>query len=79
MDDNAFEELVSGIEVQMNSELLQKKGAYAVTAAKISGLVLTEAVATGVPASVAQEMASDTWIGLMGFPVLTETDSEDSE
>ncbi|MFI5865875.1 hypothetical protein [Streptomyces sp. NPDC051546] len=73
MEENAFEELVNGIEEQMNSERLQKQGAHAVTAAKISGLVFTEAVATGVPAALAQEMATDTWNSVMGFhPLLTD-------
>lgn len=76
MEENAFESLVSGIEEQMNSERLQKQGAHAVTAARISGLVYTEALAGGVPASLAQEMAADTWIGLMGFEVLIESDGD---
>ncbi|MFD7257147.1 hypothetical protein [Streptomyces sp. NPDC059874] len=76
MDENTFDELVSGIEDQMNSERLQKQGAYAVTSARIAGLVFTEAVAGGVPASLAQEMSADTWIGLMGLPVVSSEEND---
>ncbi|MGQ5602979.1 hypothetical protein [Streptomyces sp. EKS3.2] len=74
----SFEELISGIETEMNAERLHKQGAYAVTAARISGTVLTEAMASGVPHDLAKEMAGDTWNAIMGLsPVeYVQTDSE---
>ncbi|MFD8018951.1 hypothetical protein ACFV6G_00780 [Streptomyces lavendulae] len=75
----SFEELISGIETQMNAERLHKQAAYAVTAARITGTVLTEAVASGVPYELSKEMAADTWNALMGFqPVILE-DAESGE
>ncbi|MEN8656256.1 hypothetical protein ABCR94_38225 [Streptomyces sp. 21So2-11] len=74
----SFEELISGIETQMNADRLHKQGAYAVTAARISGTVLTEAVASGVPHELAKEMASDTWDSIMGFHQIVE-DSDSGE
>ncbi|MGW1673260.1 hypothetical protein [Streptomyces sp. NPDC002324] len=74
----SFEELISGIESQMNAARLHKQGAYAVTAARISGTVLTEAMASGVPHDLAKEMAGDTWNTIMGLsPVeYVQTDAE---
>ncbi|MGI5196967.1 hypothetical protein ACQEVY_25610 [Streptomyces sp. CA-288835] len=73
----SFEELISGIENQMNAERLHKQGAYAITAARISGTVLTEAVASGVPHELAKEMAGDTWNSIMGFhPLLEDTEAQ---
>ncbi|MFE9442522.1 hypothetical protein ACFYO2_26805 [Streptomyces sp. NPDC006602] len=70
----SFEELISGIETEMNAERLHKQGAYAVTAARISGTVITEAVASGVPYELAKEMAADTWNSIMGFHPLLEAE-----
>ncbi|MER6086565.1 hypothetical protein [Streptomyces bluensis] len=72
----SFEELISGIENQMNTERLHKQGAYAVTAARISGTVLTEAMASGVPHDLAKEMAGDTWNTIMGLAPIEYVDSE---
>jgi hypothetical protein len=73
----SFEELISGIETQMNAERLHKQGAYAVTAARISGTVLTEAMASGVPHELAKEMAADTWNSIMGFQPPIVEDAEE--
>ncbi|WP_369272418.1 hypothetical protein AB5J55_22650 [Streptomyces sp. R11] len=72
----SFEELISGIENQMNAERLHKQGAYAVTAARIAGTVLTEAMASGVPHDLAKEMAGDTWNTVMGLAPIEYVDSE---
>ncbi|MGW2919495.1 hypothetical protein ACWDBF_16730 [Streptomyces angustmyceticus] len=72
----SFEELISGIETEMNAQRLHKQGAYAVTAARISGTVLTEAMASGVPHELAKEMAADTWNSIMGFHALVAEDGE---
>jgi hypothetical protein len=68
---DSFEELISGIETQMNAERLQKQGAYAIAAARIAGTVLVEAMASGVPHELAREMAADTWNSIMGFQELS--------
>ncbi|MFD7553005.1 hypothetical protein ACFV0H_28660 [Streptomyces erythrochromogenes] len=79
-ESGSFEELISGIETQMNAERLHKQAAYAVTAARIAGTVLTEAVASGVPHELSKEMAADTWNALMGFQpiILDEVESGDA-
>ncbi|WP_338781782.1 hypothetical protein [Streptomyces sp. DG1A-41] len=69
-----FEELISGIENEMNAQRLHKQGAYAVTAARISGTVLTEAMASGVPYELAKEMSADTWNSIMGFAAIEVVD-----
>ncbi len=66
----SFEDLISGIETEMNANRLHKQGAYAVTAARISGTVLTEAMSSGVPHDLAKEMAADTWNSIMGFQAI---------
>ncbi|MEU5577811.1 hypothetical protein ABZ791_10580 [Streptomyces huasconensis] len=71
----SFEELISGIETEMNASRLHKQGAYAVTAARITGTVLTEAMASGVPHDLAKEMAADTWNAVMGFQSLELPDA----
>lgn len=71
----SFDELISGIETEMNAQRLHKQGAYAVTAARISGTVLTEAMASGVPHELAKEMAADTWNSIMGFHAIELPDT----
>ncbi|WP_406305806.1 hypothetical protein OHA61_30875 [Streptomyces sp. NBC_00885] len=73
-----LEDLISGIETQMNAARLQKQGAFAVTAARISGTVLVEAMAAGVPHELAKEMAADTWNSIMGFqpPIVEDTEAQ---
>ncbi|WP_030386499.1 hypothetical protein [Streptomyces sp. NRRL S-241] len=70
VESGSFEELISGIETQMNAERLHKQAAYVVTAARIAGTVLTEAVASGVPYELSKEMAADTWNSFMGFQAI---------
>ncbi|MEU9404746.1 hypothetical protein AB0E08_03385 [Streptomyces sp. NPDC048281] len=72
----SFEELIAGIETEMNANRLNKQGAYAITAARISGTVLTEAMASGVPHDLAKEMAADTWNSIMGFAEIPAEDSD---
>ncbi|MGN7135835.1 hypothetical protein [Streptomyces pseudogriseolus] len=72
----SFDELISGIETEMNAQRLHKQGAYAVTAARISGTVLTEAMASGVPHELAKEMAADTWNSIMGFHAIELVDGD---
>lgn len=68
--DGSFEELISGIESEMNATRLHAQGAYAIAAARIAGTVLTEGMASGVPHELASEMAGDVWASLMGlYPV----------
>lgn len=79
MDEEAIKGLFDGLEDQITADRLQKQGAYAVTAAKITGLVFTEAVITGVPADLAKEMAQDSWMSIMGFQGLdSETLTEEA-
>lgn len=70
----SFDELISGIENEMNAQRLHRQGAYAVTAARISGTILTEAMASGVPYDLAKEMAADTWNSIMGFAAIDTAD-----
>ncbi|WP_416972569.1 hypothetical protein [Streptomyces sp. 4F14] len=69
----SFEELISGIESEINAVRLHKQGAYAIACARISGTVLTEAMASGVPHELATEMAGDTWASLMGLALVEPT------
>ncbi|MCY0941884.1 hypothetical protein [Streptomyces antarcticus] len=78
-ESGSFEELISGIETQMNAERLHKQGAYAVTAARISGTVLTEALASGVPYELSKEMAADTWNSIMGVHSLVLESAESGD
>lgn len=78
--DGLFGDLIEGLEEELNTKILQKKAAYAVASARITGAVFTEAVANGVPAPLAQEMATDTWMAVMGIPtpvIELTTDGED--
>ncbi|MBT2609860.1 hypothetical protein J7I97_16630 [Streptomyces sp. ISL-87] len=75
----SFEELIEGIEAEMNVQRLHKQGAYAVTASRIAGTVLTEAVASGLPYELARDMAADTWNSIMGFHQLAVDNDEDAE
>lgn len=80
MDEQAFDELINGIEEQMNDERLKKQGAHAVTAAKISGVVYMEALSSGVPAALALEMSTDTWNVLVGLvPSVTAAEVQEND
>ncbi|MGW0087818.1 hypothetical protein ACWDWS_02185 [Streptomyces sp. NPDC003328] len=77
-----FEDLVQGLEQDMNAKILEKQGTYAVASARVTGAVYVEAVAAGVPAPLAQEMATDTWMKVMGIqpasPItVIQTDDDD--
>ncbi|MFD7605182.1 hypothetical protein ACFWAN_32705 [Streptomyces mirabilis] len=72
----SFEDLIAGIETEMSADRLHKQGAYAITAARISGTVLTEAMSSGVPHELAKEMAADTWNSIMGFAPAEVVDAE---
>ncbi|MEV0446213.1 hypothetical protein AB0I84_41795 [Streptomyces spectabilis] len=58
---DGFEELVAGIETELNQAVIEKRGTVAVMLARIAGAVYTEAIAAGVPHLLAQEMATDYW------------------
>lgn len=79
MDDEAVKAMFDGLEDQITGDRLQKQGAFAVVAAKISGLVYTEAVVTGVPAELAKDMCQDTWMSIMGFQALEDAPEESPE
>lgn len=68
----SFEDLISGIETEMNANRLHKQGAFTVAAARIAGTVLTEAMASGVPHDLAKEMAADTWNLILGLTATEE-------
>jgi hypothetical protein len=79
--DDLFGDLIGGLEDQFNEKILEKKSTFAVACARVTGTVFTEAVASGVPAELAQDMATDTWMSLMGFQMpqiisVTATDEE---
>ncbi|MFF9653047.1 hypothetical protein [Streptomyces sp. NPDC014622] len=64
MSDKQYEDadsIMSSIESQMAIMSLAKRGEYAAGIAILSGEILKEALAAGVPYSLAQEMASDFW------------------
>jgi aminoglycoside phosphotransferase len=68
-EDNLFGDLIEGLEDELNTKLLEKRAAFSIASARITGAVYTEAVANGVPAALAQEMATDAWMRFMGIPV----------
>ncbi|MFF4952876.1 hypothetical protein [Streptomyces chattanoogensis] len=59
---DGFDELVAGIETEFNQALIERRGTMALMLARIAGTIYTEAIAHGVPHTVAQEMAQDYWI-----------------
>lgn len=66
--DSIFGDLVQGLEDELNSKKLERQGAYAIASARVTGAVYTDAVASGVPADLAKEMATDVWMAIMGIP-----------
>ncbi|MFC4501723.1 MULTISPECIES: hypothetical protein [Streptomyces] len=66
-DGDLFGDLVEGLEDELNTKLLEKRATHAIASARVTGAVYTEAVAGGVPAPLAQEMATDTWMAVMGI------------
>ncbi|QUI30654.1 hypothetical protein H9W91_07095 [Streptomyces alfalfae] len=79
MDEHSFDELVGDLEVEFNAARLEKRGAYAVVAAKIAGAVYLEAIAAGVPHVLAQEMAQDYWATEVEGPAVLVTEVDDTE
>ncbi|GGW89253.1 hypothetical protein [Streptomyces noursei] len=77
MDKNGFEELVGGLEAEFNAARLEKRGTFAVAAARITGLIYLEAVQAGVPHLLAQEMAQDYWNTEAGGPTVVVAEAED--
>ena len=63
-----FGDLIEGLEEELNAKLLEKRAAYALACARITGAVYVEAVAAGTPADLAKEMATDAWMKSMGIP-----------
>lgn len=77
MDEEAVKRMLDNVENEMQAERLMKQGAFAVGAAEIAGTVFTTAVASGVPASLAQEMAADFWNHTIGVPYIMVEESEE--
>ncbi|XMN06926.1 hypothetical protein ACK8N7_13170 [Streptomyces griseobrunneus] len=67
-EETTFEDLFSDFEEELNAKALERKGKHAVASARVTGLVYTDAVASGVPAGLAQEMATDFWASVMDIP-----------
>ncbi|MER6912263.1 hypothetical protein ABT354_11370 [Streptomyces sp. NPDC000594] len=75
---DGFDDLVAGIETEMNQAVIEKRGTLAVMLARVAGAVYTEAIAAGVPHALAQEMATDYWAGEMpSAAAVAEEDSAD--
>ncbi|MFJ2402478.1 hypothetical protein ACIOUE_14365 [Streptomyces xanthochromogenes] len=75
---DGFDELISGIETEMNQALIEKRGTAAVILARIAGVVYTEAIASGVPHALAQAMAQDYWSSEV-FPTGSQPVEEEEE
>ncbi len=76
---DGFDELISGIETEMNQALIEKRGTAAVALARIAGVVYTEAIASGVPHVLAQEMATDYWAKEMHLEIAIVADDQDGD
>ncbi|MGG2462870.1 hypothetical protein ACO0M4_24140 [Streptomyces sp. RGM 3693] len=76
---DGFDELISGIETEMNQALIEKRGTAVVALARITGVVYTEAIAAGVPHVLAQEMATDYWAKEMHPEVAVVADDQDGD
>ncbi|GAA4071085.1 hypothetical protein [Streptomyces hundungensis] len=76
---DGFDELISGIETEMNQALIEKRGTAVVVLARIAGVVYTEAIAAGVPHVLAQEMATDYWAKEMHPEVAVLADEQDGD
>lgn len=68
--------LFDDLEDELNSQGLERKGKLAVAAARITGLVFTDAIASGVPADLAKDMATDFWASAMNIPYVTVEEKE---
>ncbi|MEU2513751.1 hypothetical protein [Streptomyces syringium] len=80
MPDNSdgFEELVAGIEAEMDQALIERRGAAALMFVRIAGALYTEAIGAGVPHDLAKEMATDYWVKEMhgGAALVREEDGD---
>jgi hypothetical protein len=60
-ENNDIDAVMGEIEEKMAVAQLEKRGAMAVCVASIAAMVMREALAGGVPYSLAKEMAEDYW------------------
>lgn len=67
---------MEGLEMELNDKLLEKKGIYALKCTRIAGAVYVEAISSGVPSELAQDMSTDTWVNLMGIPAVTTQEEQ---
>ncbi|MCM1967824.1 MULTISPECIES: hypothetical protein [unclassified Streptomyces] len=78
---DSFDDLVAGIETEMSQAAIEKRGTVALMLARVTGAVYTEAIAAGVPHSLAQDMATDYWAQEMypeaSAPAVVEADEVD--
>ncbi|MGK5496360.1 hypothetical protein [Streptomyces sp. URMC 125] len=72
-----FNELLGDLEAEFNAARLEKRGTYAVAAARITALVYQEAVQGGLPVPVAQGMAQDFWMAVVGLPAALVDEDDD--
>lgn len=63
MNDNteSADEILADIEAQMAVAKLEQRGLYAAAIAILSGDIMKNALAAGVPYNLAREMAADFW------------------
>ncbi|MFJ8699426.1 hypothetical protein [Streptomyces ardesiacus] len=63
MNDNteSADEILADIEAQMAVAKLEQRGLYAAAIAILSGDIMKNALASGVPYNLAREMAADFW------------------
>jgi hypothetical protein len=73
-EDVGIDDLLKSIEAELSAHQLTRQGARAIASARISGLTLNEAIASGVPYEMAKEMAADTWNVLMGLSPIEMVD-----
>ncbi|MEU3351268.1 hypothetical protein [Streptomyces sp. NPDC037389] len=64
-DSNPFDEIVAGLEEELNAGLVEKRGVHAIAVTRITGLVYQAAVTGGAPHSLALTMAEDYWASEM--------------
>ncbi|MFF9481425.1 hypothetical protein [Streptomyces sp. NPDC014733] len=76
-EENGLNEMMENLEAEFNAARLEKRGSFAVAAARITGLVYLEAIQAGVPHVLAQEMAQDYWGNEVGGPTYVIADADD--
>ncbi|MEU9708021.1 hypothetical protein AB0E21_05320 [Streptomyces sp. NPDC047967] len=67
-EDSMLEDLLGDFENELNAKALERKGKHAISSARVAGIVYTDAVSSGVPADLAQEMAAEFWSSVMDIP-----------